>query len=346
MKTSFVGKPFMYVGRGRTRAREAARKAFTLIEVLVAMVIFSLVMASLYMSIRTGMRAYDTGITHSEADQLARFTVSQVAEDLRNVYYRNPNQYNITRRQREALLQQQQAQQLKAGVSSNQVDDPTLPELGPKIDLAFRASDAGESDDLTFVRLQNMKRAEDRKAWNLARLHYFIANKTLFRSVDDVKAPPTDEQGNVQPKSDPPQVDKIANHVTSIDYKFGYYYDGEWKTAPDWNSEASIYRNPPTDDDDKNTPVTTPNGTNPNGQPQQQNYDEIPAWVEFTITFVDPKNEEKEKKFRQVVMLPLSQESYVPPEFQNNAAVSKNAFTRRASSGYRLGGQNRGGWRR
>ena len=230
--------------------RRTQRAGFTLLEVLVAMVILGLVLSSLYLTFKTGMRAYDIGATHSEGAQAVRYTVAQLQDDLRNLYYKDANLYNVTRRQREALKVRLEQQQLQSGSKASLIDPSMEPELGPKIDLSFVAADKDQEDEVTFVRLQNFKHAENRKMWGLARIHYYVANNALYRSIDDIMMADTDEDGNEIPKANPPQVDKIANNVKSMDMKFGYYYDGEWETAPDWDSNACRYRNPAEEDEE------------------------------------------------------------------------------------------------
>lgn len=301
------------------------RRAFSLLEVMVAMVLFGLVMSSLYVSFRTGMKAYDIGATHSEAGQAVRYVVSQVSDDLRNVFFKPASQYNITRRQREAQMAQVEQQQLKSGSKGGApIDELEGPELGPKIDLGFRCEDNGETDDLTFVRTQNMKHGEDRKMWGLARVHYFVSGEALYRSVDDITAPETDEAGNDLPKPVPPQVDKVANHVKAFELKFGYYYEGEWTTAPSWDSEDSKYRNPSDEEEEEEKEKNRTPGSDK--QTQQNPPDGLPAWVEISYTFTDPKKSEKEKTCKQVVQLLASQETYVPPD---ESGSGKDIFQKR-----------------
>lgn len=318
----------------RRRIRQSAkRRGLTLMELMVAITIFALVMSSLFFAFNTGVRAYKVGSKHSEGSQTARYTVAQVTTDLRNVFYRTPASYNVTRRQREAVIAEREKNALRSGrVRSRQElrEDETLPELGPKIDLAFRASDGGEVDSLTFVRLQGEKIGRDRQPWGLARVHYYVAEGALWRAVEDVTAPEEDEYGELIPKAVPPRVDKLANGVTGFDLKFGYFGEEGWTTANDWDSDSPVYRNPPDeelDPDDSAAPGRTTAGVLEAPGQQGQNSvtgqqpnqpDDLPAWVEITFRFggSDPENQESgsEKVYRQIVQLPASQETYLPPD--------------------------------
>ncbi len=315
--------------------RLSSSRGFTLLEIMIAMVIFSIVMSSLFMSFRTAMKAYNIGATHSEAGQMARYTITQVSDDLKNVFYKAENQYNVARRQRESLQEQREQQAMQSGSKYSPVDDETMPELGPKIDLNFRATDGGEVDEVTFVRHQRMKRSEDRMLWNLARIRYFMNGTSLYRSIDDVKAAEVDEEGYEIPKAYEPQVDKIATNVKGFDLKFGYYHDGEWTNAPDWDSNSAQYRNPSDEEEeDENLPATTAAGGMTSAT--EEKLDELPAWVEISFTFTDPRKEEREKKYKQLVQLPQAQETYIDPELDNPGANDG-----RRGTGDR-GGSNRG----
>jgi hypothetical protein len=80
----------------------------------------------------------------------------------------------------------------------------------------------------------------------------------------------------------------------------------------------------------------TGGGANPMN-PQQVRYpDELPAWVEITFVFTDPKKVEKERTYRQIVLLPQSQETYVPPE-----ALSQNIGIREGRGRDRSDGRRR-----
>lgn len=319
-------------------------RGFTLMEVMVAVVIFALVVSSLVVSFRTGVKAYDIGATHAELDQTIRFVTTQLAQDLRNVFYRQPWTYNVTRNQREELLQQREQQAQLSGAKVAAVDDDQTPELGPRIDLSFHARDNGETDELSFARLENDEHPETHRLFGLARLRYFVSDGCLYRAVDDVIAPETDEFGNELPKPVPPTIDKLANNVKGFDLKFGYFFDGEWLLADDWDSDTAQYRNPPEDEegaDRKGTAATTRDpktgelATRTGGmtlETTQRRTDDLPAWVEITYTFTDPKKTEKEKKVRQIIQLYPSQETYLPPEISGEMRQRDIFRTRRRES--------------
>jgi len=310
-----------------------SRHGFTLIEVMVATVILSLVMGSLVMTFQTAMKAYSLGMGHAESEQTARFVMNQIVDDLRNLFYKPASQYNVVRRQREQMIEQQIKQALQSGMTEAEISEEfALEDLGPEIDLSFRGEDNGDSDDLTFVRLQHLTRREDRKMWGLARVRYAIEGGELVRSLDDVLAPEVDDNGNEIPKPVEPVKERLARGVEGFDVKYGYYYGGEWYSAPDWNSNENRYRNPREDDDEVGVSgITDPNRALE--QAQNMPPDNVPAWVEVSVVFRDMKNPERKRTYRQVVQLPQSQETYIPPQDDPNSRR-----TMRSRRGERVGG--------
>jgi hypothetical protein len=134
-------------------------------------------------------------------------------------------------------------------------------------------------------------------------------------------APETDEFGNEIPKETKATEEKIASNVKAVDFKFGYWHEGEWLTAPDWDSNSPRYRNPFDEEDTKDKAASGNQAELPadqaaliQQQEQAQRADDLPAWVEITFTFLDPAKPDAERKLRQVVQMPAAQESYVPPE--------------------------------
>ena len=65
------------------------RYAFTLLEVLLATVIFGMVLAAITLTLRTGLRAWSTGHGLSEVLQTARITREVLMKDLDNMVFIN-----------------------------------------------------------------------------------------------------------------------------------------------------------------------------------------------------------------------------------------------------------------
>lgn len=309
------------------RFAKRATRAFTLIEVMVAMVIFSIMMTALFAAFRTGMRAYTMGTEHAAQQQLGRFAVNKLSEDMHNIYYKPESQYNVARRQQEAETDANDANLQTA--SGRDVIDENLPDLGPPIDLSFTGEDSGETDQLSLVRYMGFSLDDTQPLWSLGRITYYVVDGSLYRAVDDITKPETDEDGNIIPKTTTPQVDKLAENCVGFNLKYGYYYDDDWLLADSWDSAASEYRNPPEDEDDDIVSTMGPNAsrdvvntgaagalaTQVQQQEKQSRSDDLPGWVEVTFKFAtDMDNPEGAQTYRQTIVMnnKYAMETYVP----------------------------------
>ena len=73
------------------------RAGFTLLEVLLAMTIFSVCMAAIYQSFTISLRAFNRGRDSADAMQTLRFTTGLMVRDLQGVYY-NTNHLKAEKR--------------------------------------------------------------------------------------------------------------------------------------------------------------------------------------------------------------------------------------------------------
>ncbi len=302
-------------------------RAFTLIEIMVAMVIFSIMMTALFAAFRTGMKAYTMGTEHASQQQLGRFAVNKLAQDLHNIYYKPESEYNVARRQQEAETSANETNLQTA--SGRDVVDENLPDLGPPIDLSFSGEDNSGTDQLSFVRYMGFSLDESRPLWGLGRITYYVVDNSLYRAVDDITKPETDEDGNVIPKTTLPTIDKLAENCVGFDVKYGYYFEEDWLLAESWDSNASEYRNPPEEEDDdivgtmgenaSQDVVNTGAAASLSGQVQQQaqqsRADNLPGWLEVTFKFAtDMDNPDGAQIYRQTIVMnnKYAMETYVP----------------------------------
>lgn len=330
----------------RMRYSAGRRKAFTLIEIMVALVIFTILLSSLFASFRMGMKAYTMSTEHADQQQLGRYAINQVAQDLHNIYFKPESEYNVARRQQEAALDENNADSRSA--SGRNAIDENLPDLGPPVDLSFTGEDSGEIDQLSLVRAMPYAPDEVSK-WGLARITYYVVDDTLYRSIDDVLRPDTDEEGNLIPKSTTPSVEKLAENCAGFDMKYGYYFEDEWHLADSWDSSGSQYRNPPTDDD---TDILQTMGENASSdvksqgaagalsqtlqqQQQQQRADNLPGWIELTFKFApDKKKPDVLRTYKQTIVMnnKYAVETYVPNDEDDQLKGARATSKRRTRS--------------
>lgn len=341
-------------------SRHKATAAFTLIEIMVALVIFAIMMTALFASFRTGMQAYTMGTEHAEQQQLGRYAVNQIVKDLRNIYYKPESEYNVARRQQEALIDANNMNLQSA--SGRDVIDENLPALGPPIDLSFTGQDGGDVDQLSLVRQMGFSTRESRALWSLGRITYYVQDGNLYRAVDDITTPETDEDGYVVPKAYPPKVDKLAENCIAFDLKYGYYFDEDWYLADSWDSNTSQYRNPPDEDEDDDIVGTFGENASKdvvqsgagsaalaamvNQQQQQQRADELPGWIELTLQFAADRNDGEvasARTYTQTILMynKHAVETYLPEDEEDileGARGRRDRERQRDRSGSEAGG--------
>jgi hypothetical protein len=148
----------------------------------------------------------------------------------------------------------------------------------------------------------------------------------LIRSVEDVTAPPKDSEGNELDKSVEPRTDRVASGVDSFEVRMGYWFEGEWLLAEDWDSRLNTYRNPVDEEDgaqlnvDELAASSQGVGNTLQQELQQRGLqfipDNIPAWVEVTIRFQSQAEGGKVTIYRNVVQMTAAQETNFDQELQ------------------------------
>lgn len=288
--------------------------AFTLLETLLAVLIFSIVVTALYSTFRIGMRAYEVGQINIDVMQKSRFVFDMITKDLRTVYYEDESNYNITFRQHVQQFENEMERARREGRLDEfleRIEDENYPNpysFSSSIDLSFKGVDDGGSDGLTFVvhRLTDGKTAAP--PWGLARITYAIENDRLVRTTDDVFLPERTKEGEEIPKPEPLKA-TVAEGVKQFDLKYGYFYDIDWYEADDWSSSEKKYRNPPieVEEDDPNYAfIMQLERTRPD--------DGLPAYVAVDLVLTDASPKARERHFQSLIRIPRAEETYLPLE--------------------------------
>ncbi|OPZ16971.1 MAG: hypothetical protein BWZ10_01306 [candidate division BRC1 bacterium ADurb.BinA364] len=298
----------------------APRGGFTLLETMLAMTIFAIASTSIYMTMRTAMRAYEIGMQSGELMQIGRFATDIVARDLRNVFYQTETSYNIQYNQR-----LQQIELLKYQAEQDLVDPRQLEEkieefnlAGVGIDLAFRGSgppsDLGEEaySEISFVRYQPYSGVRPAPPFCLARVDYRVADGALLRSEDDIVRPDLNLASEATTTTRPAP-ETLVRGVKSFLLRFGFYWDGRWVEAPDWDSSAKRHR---TDVFDLR-PITDLFLEESFARviaayESRQDQDNLPSYVYMKLTIEDPARPGQTRVFERTVDLPAAYESHVP----------------------------------
>lgn len=183
-------------------AAHLRRRGFTLIEVILAATIFLITAGALFVTFRTGIRAWRAGHAASEVFQTVRVAQDVINRDLHNLAYRPDEDYNKTyRRQRDLMAAMMNGRNPESGfnpaLASGLPADLDLSEAGglgmmagllklsPPIDLSFQGQDGGDLDTISFTRHQGPRSSTDKDFSGMRRVKYFVKDGVLYREDSD-----------------------------------------------------------------------------------------------------------------------------------------------------------------
>ncbi len=309
--------------------------AFTLVEVLLAISIFSLVVTSLYTTFRIGMRASASAEREINRMQHARVIFDTIDRDIRGIYFLPETSYNQNIRRSLSRFQQEWLKaELEGRLEEFLYGDEKDPkkaaaknpyEMGIEINLQFKGEHRDKCDSMTFVRYQYNDGLTSIQPWGLGRIRYLVEDGKLIRTEEDVIEPMKDMQGTVVEEKIPRR-DVLAEGVKRFDLKFGFFYQDDWLEAEDWDSKAKRYRNPVMELDEED-----PDYQEQLKREQMKPEDGLPAFIRVTLDIEDEKqprgvqkagvgkkNKTKIQTFSTLVRVPTAQENYLPSLEENN----------------------------
>lgn len=315
----------------KNEVRNKNQSAFTLLEVLIAVVIFSIVMTALYSTFRVGLKAYRAGMDNMDEMQQARFIFDAVTRDVRAIYYLDESAYNVQANMRINTFRKEYLKNLQEGNEDEFLanydtdmasllgkEDADVKEnpynLGISIDLSMRGDDKDDKDTISFVRYQMNEIDMAPEPWGLARVSWTVENERLIRKEKSVFVGERNLDGEeVDPVPD--RIDIIGKNIVSFNIKYGYFCADQWLEAPDWDSSDIFYRNPTPDIDPEDSEYD-----NVEKMRQTLPQDGIPAYMKIEITIADSKEKAKTediegrrpRTFSTIVNFPSSQENFIP----------------------------------
>jgi len=307
---------------------------FTLLEVLIATTIFSLVATALYTTFRVGVRAYESGEKEIVRMQHARVIFDTISRDLRSVYSLPETSYNKNLRNSLARFEQLKLRAETEGRldeflfgDRNNPDDQGAPnpyDSFIEINLDFKATDGGGMDSMTFVRYQYDDGVTRIQPWSLGRITYSVENGELVRTEEDVFQPRKDKEGNVIEEK-LPRREVLARGLVKFDVHFGYFRDGDWMESDDWDSTAKRYRNPMEELDEED-----PLYQEKSRWEQMKPVDGLPAFVRVKLEIEDEGHKRSARVaaaadenadtaqrgsrriYSSLIRIPTAQENYIP----------------------------------
>jgi prepilin-type N-terminal cleavage/methylation domain-containing protein len=306
-------------------------KAFTLLEIVLAITIFSLVVTGLYSAFRLGVRSYELSDRAVDASQQARIVFSTLTRDLHSVYFAQESDYNKTvRNYRMKFDQEREAAEREGTLDAfydhilmlTEQEGKNPYDFGIAIDLSFKAENHEGNDSVSFVRLQRSDGTVKTEPWSLTRVNYRVEDGRLIRTMDSIFAPGRDIEGNEIPKPEP-QKQVIAKRVKTFNIAWGYYYEGEWFEAQDWSADERRYRNPVEELDEED-----PEYERKLRLQESKPVDGIPSYALVELALADKERSSMIKTFQTLIRIPTAQENTIPLSEEEKQALEEQERTR------------------
>lgn len=246
----------------RRFATSRALRGFTVIEVMIALTIFSLVTVIILTVFRTAVRTQATSERETQMLERSRFAMDSLDRDLTNIFFRDETSYNVTVSN---MIQKMEAERLRAEqtgdwtqfeaqfgrLDENEDDDeeggdPSIGnpyEKGRIIDLQFKAEDGDKLDRLNFAVSDRLATGRPYQAWGLARVEYSVDKGWLIRREQSVETEKRNLLGEGMGLPTPPRVTKVAEGVEEFDISCAFWFDYSWYEVDNWDSTNRQIRN-------------------------------------------------------------------------------------------------------
>ncbi len=311
-------------------------KGFTVLEILVAVTIFSIVSVIIFSIFHAAIKSQRVGDRETKMLNHARFALDTIEKDITNVIYRDETSYNIIMSRMIAEMEEERYKAEQTGYwedfNAKYVDEESSIgnpyELGRLIDLQFSGSENGKKDTLTFTVRQPYQIGDIYRPYGVSRVKYFLQDGWLIRSEDVIDTKERDAFGNVYSRPIPPSYSRLAEGVKVFDLKYTFWYDHQWYEKDGWVSGIRQTRNGKyllgdyrEDDDPRNRDTPEYNNTLEPGAPgwneqlndsRNEPLDRLPSLIRVKLVISDPTNEKRTAEFQRVIKVPPSEETYVP----------------------------------
>ena len=233
----------------------SAKRGFTVLEVLVALTVFSLVTLTVFAVFRAAVKSQRVGERETKIVQRARFAMDTIEGDLTNIFFRDETAYNVTLERQISQMEQSrlQAEQNNDWESFySNYGNPNDPdsedsarignpyEKGRLIDVQMQ----GKAHSMTFAAHDPLSLGEAYRPFGLSRIKYFVDEGLLMRSASNIDAKERNQFGEIEEFPEPPSFSRLAEGVDSFTLRYAFWFDNQWYETKSWTSSQRLIRNP------------------------------------------------------------------------------------------------------
>jgi len=259
---------------------------FTLIEIVLGVLIFSMVIAAVYTTFRTGLMVYRSGTSMKTVYVSSRAVVDIVQPDLRSICGIEETFYDVP----PPPPPEQGAESTTYGEDTIIIDETSYsrnpyPFSGNTATVSFYCIQETPVFHKSLLREQ------------IVALRYYLDGKTLLRERAEITSARTGPGIAI--------VEEIADQLVSFRIRYGYFKENKWNWVEDWDSRLDKYRHPrePVEDSELNSPQTVPIRIYP---------DLLPEAVEFTFSIQETESGKKPviHEFQLIAKIPTAKPSW------------------------------------
>lgn len=202
------------------------KSGFTLLEVLLAVVIFSLVIGAVYSTFRAGLQMHKIGSAEKETFQKARILHNLTQRDFRSILAIEETYYDIP----PFPIDTTENPYFDFTTDTSWVLDETLFSLSPFPFL-------GTLDSVSLYSYGEVPLGSIRGLrQGIFHIQYNLKNNKLYRSTDEIT-------GNISDS------EMLVDNINFLEFNYGYGKEGNWYWVEQWDSRRDKFRNPKSDDD-------------------------------------------------------------------------------------------------
>ncbi|MFB3894791.1 MAG: PilW family protein [bacterium] len=212
---------------------------FTLLEIILGVLIFTMVIAAVYTTFRTGIAVYRSGTSVKTVYVASRAVADTMQPDFRSICGIEETAYDVP-----------------PPPPSQDTEDTSYSEDTIVIDESSYARNpypfSGNTAEVSFYCVrENPVVHQSLLREQVFAIRYYLEGTNLYRERADLSSPASSRVASV---------DEIADNVVGFRIRFGYMKEDKWVWVEDWDSRIDKYRHPreQTDEIELTTKRTVP----------------------------------------------------------------------------------------
>lgn len=218
---------------------DISHSGFTLLEIILGVLIFTMVIAAVYTTFRTGIAVYRSGTSVKTVYIASRAVIDNLQPDFRSICGIEETAYDVP-----------------PSPPSQDTEDTYYSEDTIVIDETAYSRNpypfSGNTAEVSFYCVrENPVVHQSLLREQVFAIRYYLEGTNLYRERADLSSPASSRTASV---------DEIAENVVALRIRFGYIKENKWVWVEDWDSRIDQYRHPreQTDETETTTRRTVP----------------------------------------------------------------------------------------